>query len=123
MKSWRDVGEYIAAAPKEAQPKLKQLRAAVRGAAPDAVETISYGMAFYSYKGEQGFKGRLSYFGLVKAGFAFYMRPQDFEEHASEVAEYMTTKSALQFPRNEAIPISLIKKLVRDAVKRHRTAR
>jgi uncharacterized protein YdhG (YjbR/CyaY superfamily) len=121
MKSWTSVDEYMAGAPKEAQPKLRQMRAAIREVAPDAVESISYGMPFYSYKGEQGFKGRLCYFGLVKAGIAFYMRPQDFEAHTSEVAEYKTTKSALQFPRDEAIPFALVKKLVMDAVKLHKT--
>ncbi len=123
MKSWKSVDEYMAAAPKDVRPKLEQVRAAIREVAPDAVESISYGMPFYSYKGEQGFKGRLVYFGLLKARIAVYMRPQDLEEHMSEVSKYMTTKSALQFPLDEAVPVRLIKELVRDAMRRHEGGR
>ena len=122
MEAWKNVEEYIAGAPREVQPKLKQVRAAIRAGAPDAVESISYGMPFYSYKGEQGFKARLCYFGLVRAGIAFYMRPLDFQEYKSELARYMTTKSALRFPLDEAIPVALIEKLVKDATRRHKPA-
>jgi uncharacterized protein YdhG (YjbR/CyaY superfamily) len=66
MKAWKNVDEYITAAPKEVQPKLREVRAAIREAAPEAVESISYGMPFYSFKGESGFKARLCYFGLLK---------------------------------------------------------
>jgi len=37
----------------------------------------------------------------------------------NELAEYKTTKSALQLPLDRAVPVSLIKKLVRDAIRRH----
>jgi uncharacterized protein YdhG (YjbR/CyaY superfamily) len=121
MKSSKNVDEYVAAAPKEVQPKLKQLRAAIREVAPDAVESISYGMPFYSYKGEQGFKGRLCYFGLVRAGIGFYLRPPVIDEHLSELVRYRSTKSALQFPLDEPIPVALVKKLVKDAMRRHKT--
>jgi uncharacterized protein YdhG (YjbR/CyaY superfamily) len=119
MKQAKNVDEYIAAAPKDMQPKLKEIRSAIRKVAPDAVESISYGMPFYSYKGEQGFKGRLVYFGLLKSSIALYMRPQDLEPYMNEVAEYKSTKSALQFPLDRAPPVSLIRKLVREAMKRH----
>ena len=119
MKQVSSVDEYIAAAPKEVQPKLKDLRTAIREVAPDTVESISYGMPFYSYKGEEGFKGRLVYFGLLKSSIALYMRPQDIEPCMKEVEEYKSTKSALQFPLDQAIPISLVKKLVIEAMKRH----
>ena len=37
----------------------------------------------------------------------------------NELAEYKTTKSALQLPLDRAVPVSLIKKLVRNAIRRH----
>ena len=120
MKQVKSVDEYIAAAPKEFQLKLKDIRAAIREVAPDASESISYGMPFYSFKGEEGFKGRLVYFGLLKSSIALYMRPQDMEEPMNELAEYKSTKSALWFPLDRAIPVSMIKKLVRDAIRRHK---
>jgi uncharacterized protein YdhG (YjbR/CyaY superfamily) len=119
MKAWKNVDAYMAAAPKDVQVKLREVRAAVREAAPDAVESISYGMPFYSFKGETGFKARLCYFGLLKNRIAFYMRPMAIEGHLDEVSEYQTTKSALQFPLDRPIPVSLIKKLVREGIKKH----
>ena len=122
MRQAKNVDEYIAAAVKRAQPKLRQVRAAIRAVAPGAVESISYGMPFYSYKGEVGFKNRLVYFGLQKSRLVLYMRPQDLDERANELGKYKSTKSALRFPLDQAIPLSLIKKLVKDAVRRHEAA-
>jgi uncharacterized protein YdhG (YjbR/CyaY superfamily) len=119
MKPAKDVDSYIAAAAKDTQQKLRKVRAAIRDVAPDAVESISYGMPFYSFKGESGFNARLCYFGLMKDSVAFYMRPHVFEEHADEVAEFKSTKSALHFPLHRPIPVSLIKKLVRTGIERH----
>src|SRR2546428_7305300 len=115
MKTWKSVDEYIAAARKEVQPKLREIRTAIKEVAPDAVESISYGMPFYSYKGEQGIEGRLCYFGLLKSGIGFYLRPPVIEKHISELAAYKTTKSALQLPLDKAVPVRLIRELVKDA--------
>ena len=119
VKPAKNVDAYIAAAPKEVLPKLRAVREAIREVAPDAVESISYGMPFYSFKGETGFQARLCYFGLLKGRISFYVRPLVLEEHMDEAAEYMTGKSALQFPLERPIPISLIKKLVGNGIRKH----
>jgi len=119
MKSWKNVDEYIAAAPKDERSKLREIRAAIREAAPDAIESISYAMPFYSFKGETGFKARICYFGLLKNRIAFYIRPIAMEGHLSEVSEYQTTKSALQFPLDRPVPVTLIKTLVREGIRKH----
>jgi uncharacterized protein YdhG (YjbR/CyaY superfamily) len=117
----KDVDSFIEAAPKEFQPKLREIRAAIRKAAPTAVESISYGMPFYSFPGESGFGARLCYFGLRKQNVVFYTRPVFLEEYASEVEPYLSTKSALHFLRDRPIPVRLIQKLVRNGVKKHTT--
>jgi uncharacterized protein YdhG (YjbR/CyaY superfamily) len=119
MKPAKNVGAYIAAAPKDVQPKLREVRKAIREVASDAVESISYGMPFYSFKGETGFRARLCYFGLLKGRVAFYLRPLVLEEHMDEAVGYMTSKSALQFPLDRPIPISLIKKLISNGIRKH----
>jgi uncharacterized protein YdhG (YjbR/CyaY superfamily) len=118
-KTPKDVAAYIAAAPRAVQPKLREVRAAIREVAPDAVESISYGMPFYSFKGEAGINGRLCYFGLLKASVGVYLRPPVIEKHMAELSGYKTTKSALQLPLRGPIPTSLIKRLVIDEMKRH----
>ena len=119
MKPVKDVDTYIQNAPKEVRQKLREIRTAIREAAPDSVETISYGMPFYSFKGESGFRARLCYFGLLKDQIVFYTRPVFLEECMDEVRAYLSTKSALHFPLKGPIPVQMIKKLVRDGIREH----
>lgn len=113
MKAQKDVDEYIAGAPKEVQSKLKELRAAIREVAPTAVESISYGMPYYEYK------GRLAWFGLMKTHIGLYIRPPVIEEHKSELEGYETTPSTVRLPLDKQLPIELIKKLVKARMKKN----
>ena len=112
-KTPEDVDEYIAKAPKEAQDKLKELRAAIREAAPTAVERISYGMPYYKYKGQ------LAYFRLAKAHIGLYVPPPVIEEHKSELKDYETAKATVRFPLDKKLPIALIKKLIKARMKKN----
>lgn len=123
MNPTQNVDDYIAAAPKEVQSKLREVRAAIREVAQDAVESFSYGMPFYSYRGESGIKGRLCYFALLKKSISLYLRPPVIEEHVDELAEYKTTKSALQLPLDKPVPVSLIKELVTDGIRNHKSGK
>jgi uncharacterized protein YdhG (YjbR/CyaY superfamily) len=116
-KAPKDVDEYIAGAPKEAQAKLEELRAAIREAAPAAVERISYGMPYYDYK------GRLVYFRLAKAHIGLYVPTPVIEEHKSELADYETAKATVRFPLDKRLPITLIKKLVEARMKKNEPKR
>jgi uncharacterized protein YdhG (YjbR/CyaY superfamily) len=115
-KRANSVSEYIAMAPKEVQRKLEEVRAAIVEAAPSARESISYGMAYYSYK------GRLAWFGLHKAHIGVYLRPPVLQEHRRELKGYQTTESALHLPLDRKIPAALVKKLVRAAIEKNETA-
>ncbi len=81
-----NVDEYIAATPKQLQPKLREVRAAIRETAPDAIESISYGMPYYSYNGKSGIKARLCYFGLLKENIAFYLRPPGYRTTQTRIS-------------------------------------
>jgi uncharacterized protein YdhG (YjbR/CyaY superfamily) len=111
----KNVDDYIAAAPKEAQAKLEDVRAAIREVAPAAVESISYQMPYYNYK------GRLAWFGLHKGYIGLYLRPPTIEEHRKELAGHVTTKSAVHLPLDKKIPVSLVKKLVKARMKKNET--
>ncbi|VVC00702.1 Uncharacterised protein [uncultured archaeon] len=106
-KRSKDVDAYIAGAPKEVQGKLKQLRRAIRKAAPASVERISYGMPYY------GYKGRLAYFRLANGHIGLYVPPPVIEEHKKELEGYGTAKSTVRFPLGKRLPVALIKKLVK----------
>ncbi|VVC03726.1 Uncharacterised protein [Candidatus Burarchaeum australiense] len=113
MKKPKGVGAYIAAAPKKAQGKLRQLRAAIKETAPDAVERLSYGMPYY------GYKGSLAYFRLAKTHVGLYIPPPVVEEHKKELAGYETAKATIRFPLDKKLPVPLIKKLVKAGMKRN----
>lgn len=117
------VETYLANAPEDVQSKLRALRRTIKEEAPDAIESISYGMPFYSFQGESGFQARLCYFGFSKKGIVFYTRPAFFEEYRKEAEAYRSTKSALHFPPDKPIPVALVKKLVRNGVEKHRSAK
>lgn len=108
------VASYIAAAPKNMQAQLRAVRAVIKEAAPSAVESISYGMPGYD-------KGRVGWFALRKDFIGLYLRPPIIAEHSRELAGYETTKSAIHFPLDKKIPVSLIKKLIKARIKRNQT--
>lgn len=114
-KAPRDVDEYIASAPKEAQAKLRELRAAIREVAPTAVERISYGMPYYDYR------GRLVYFRLAKAHIGLYIPTPVIEEHNKELVDYENAKATVRFPLDKKLPITLIKRLVKARMRKNET--
>jgi uncharacterized protein YdhG (YjbR/CyaY superfamily) len=113
--SSKEVDAYIASAPKALQPKLKDLRRAIRQVAPGAEESISYRMPYYSYQ------GRLAWFAAMKNHIGLYLVPPVIAEHLRELAAYKTTKSAVHLPLDKKLPIALIKKLVRARMKKNET--
>lgn len=104
-----EVDAYIAAAPKAAQPLLRQLRAAIKAEAPNATERLSYGMPYYDLD------GRLVYFALHAKHIGLY--PVGHADRATELEKYLTGKGTLQLPLDQPLPIAAIRRLVKRRVK------
>ena len=107
----KDVDEYISAAPKEAQKKLKEMRACIRKASPGAVESLKYGLPAFSYK------RILVIYAAHKAHIGFYPTPSAVKAFAKELKEYSTAKGSIQFPLEKPLPLPLIKKITDFRVK------
>jgi uncharacterized protein YdhG (YjbR/CyaY superfamily) len=105
----RAVNAYIAKAPKEARSKLIEIRKTIRSVAPDALEGISYKMPAFD-------NGRIAWFASMKGYIGLYLRPPIIKNHKNELVRYKTTKSAIHFPLDENLPITLIKKLIRARI-------
>jgi uncharacterized protein YdhG (YjbR/CyaY superfamily) len=106
------VNAYIAAAPRAIQPMLRQLRQAIKSAAPTAEEKLSYRMPYYAYH------GRLIYFAAHKNHIGMYpIIGREKERYAKELKPYLTAKATLQFPIGQPLPILLVKKVVRERAK------
>ena len=105
MKS-NTVDAYIAAAPKEAQPLLRELRRVIKAAAPKSEEKMSYGMPFYEYR------GRLVYFSAFKKHVGMYAVGE-----AKGLEKYFYGASTLRFPLGEPLPAAAVARLVKARVK------
>ena len=104
------IDEYIANCPKEVQKKLKDMRATIKAAAPEATEKISYQMpTFY-------LKGNLVHFAALKNHIGFYPTPSGVQAFIKETKKYASTKGAIQFPLDEPLPLKLISKIVKFRV-------
>lgn len=108
-----DIDEYIAGFPKEAQVALKQVRAAIRAAAPNAEEAIKYAMPGFVLH------GNLVFFAAYKSHIGFYSVPTGKEEFKKDFAGYKTGRGSIQFPLSDPMPIKLITRIVKYRMKQN----
>lgn len=111
MDSYKTIAAYIKAQPKDAQPLLLELYQIIKKHAPQATETIKYGMPTLVGK------KNLVHFALAKKHLGFYPTPSAITYFEKELSEYQTSKGAVQFPLDKKLPTSLIAKLVKFRVK------
>jgi uncharacterized protein YdhG (YjbR/CyaY superfamily) len=112
------VDEYIARCPKEAQGDLAKIRAAIRMAAPGAVERTDYfRMPGYSYPGINYYDGMFTWFSFKKPHVRLHVPPSVIQKYKKELASYATTKAIVSFPMGKPAPMTLVKKLVKASVK------
>ena len=117
METSNTVAGYIASAPLQARTMMKEIRSAIRSAAPEAAESISYGMPFYAYK-YPGYKGRLTYFGAFTKHVSLFIVPRKVSAAmAAQLKRYKAAKATLQFPIGSRVPVAMIKKLVKLRMK------
>ena len=97
--------EYINDAPEEARKKLREMRACIRAAAPGAKESLKWGKPAFS-------NGRiLVVFAAFKHHIGFYPTPAAVKAFANELSEFATASASIQFPLEQPLPLSLIRKI------------
>lgn len=110
------VSEYIAACPKEVQSKLRDMRTTIRATAPGAVETTSYfDMPGYCYEG-YAYNGMFVWFSFKAPFIRLHVRPAALTRYKKELAKYEQTRAIVSFPAANAIPKTLVKKLVKASL-------
>jgi uncharacterized protein YdhG (YjbR/CyaY superfamily) len=102
----KTIDGYIAGYPKETQEILEKVRATIRNAAPDAEETISYGIPTFTLK------GNLVHFAAYKKHIGFYPASSGIEKFKNELSAYRGAKGSVQFPLDKPIPYGLISEIV-----------
>lgn len=101
------IDEYIEAQPDDVQPELRELRATIRAAAPDALEKISWRMPTF-WQGTN-----LIHFAAFKKHIGLYPGPEAIEAFADRLASYRTTKGAIQLPLSRPLDRALVTDIVR----------
>lgn len=111
---FKTVDEYLSTLPPKVRKLLTILRKAIKQAAPEAEELISYNMPAYK------FHGILVYYMAHKAHIGFYPGSSVitgiFKDY---LIDYKTSKGTIQLPFDKAIPLPLVKKIVKFRVKQN----
>lgn len=109
------VDEYVKRCAPRVRKVLRELRATIRAAAPQASEKISYQMpTFYQ-------NGNLVHFAAYETHIGFYPAPSAIKAFAKELRAYRTSKGAVQFPLDPPLPLKLIAKMVKFRVAENTT--
>ena len=98
----KTIDAYIGAQPEAVRPLLNQIRDTLRETLPDAEECISWRMP--TYRGRQN----IIHFAAYKKHIGLYPGDKAMEYFAERLSGYKTSKGAVQFPYNKALPVELI---------------
>lgn len=112
------VDAYIKTFSKDVQTALVKIRQIIRKNAPNAEESIAYGMPAYKLAGRP-----LVYFAGYAKHIGFYATPTGHSAFAKELAQYKQGKGSVQFPLDKPIPLDLIERIVKFRVKENEEKR
>ena len=114
----KSITEYISAAPKEAQKKLREMRACIRTSAPGAKESLKWGMPAFSYR------RILVAFAAWKHHIGFYPTSSAVRAFAKDLSKFAKARGSIQFPLEKPLPLPLIRKItafrVRESIEEDR---
>jgi len=110
----KTIDEYIDRCAPQAQPILRRVRATIAKAAPDATETISYGMPAFKLR------RILVYFAAFRHHIGLYPPVKGDAALEKAVAPYAGEKGNLRFPIEQKIPYALISTIVKFSTTRSR---
>lgn len=103
----KTIDEYIKAYPPKTQKVLKELRAAIKAAAPEAGETINYAIPTFTLN------GNLVHFAAFDKHIGFYPAPSGIAAFKKELATYESAKGSIKFPLDKPLPLRLVTRIVK----------
>ena len=110
-RQFKTMDEYINTFPEDVQRILNELRQTIKEAAPEAEETINYQIPTFTLN------GNLVHFAAFENHIGFYPTPSGMEAFKKELSSYKGAKGSVQFPIDQPLPLSLIRKIVEFRVK------
>lgn len=103
-----DVKAYLATVPEDYRAALERLRKLIKAAAPEATESISYGMPMFKQNGQlvayAAFKNHCSFF-VCSATF--------LNKYKADLKSSKVSGGTIHFTPDNPLPATLVKKLVK----------
>jgi uncharacterized protein YdhG (YjbR/CyaY superfamily) len=115
----KTVADYLAGATRDQRAALMRLRKTVKAAAPQAVESISYGLVGFKYKRKPViyyayWKEHCSVYGMGKAILA---------ANADALRGYVVERGTIRFAAGKPLPDRLVTKMVKARIAEIESAR
>lgn len=106
---FKTIDEYQATFPSEIQERMQQIREVVNEAVPGVEEVISYQIPAFKIG-----KSFLIYYSAYTAHISLSSPWSDdlLNEFADDLKGYKVSKSAIQLPNDQPLPLDLIKRIV-----------
>ena len=108
----RSVDEYLAGIPEPARSTLDKVRATIRSVVPkETSEVISYGIPGFRYK------RMLVWYAAFADHCSLFPTASVIAKFKGELKSYKISKGTIQFPVDKALPVALVKKMVKARLK------
>ena len=107
-----EIRKYLRKLSPDGRKTMRELRDAIKSAAPDAEETFSYRMPGFRLDGKA-----LVWYAAWKSHFSLYPITSAIQRaNAAALKRYDTSKGTIRFPATKPLPVTLIKRLVRARI-------
>ena len=106
------IDEYILGYPPAVQALLRKMRAAIKNAAPEAEEAISFRLPAFLFDGKV-----IVWFSALTSHIGFYPGPESITEFSEDFSKYKHGKGCVQFPFTQPLPLDLVDRIVKHRVK------
>jgi uncharacterized protein YdhG (YjbR/CyaY superfamily) len=110
----KTIDDYIRTFPPDVRNILEQLRKTIHEIAPEAEETIRYGIPTFTLN------GNLVHFAAFRNHIGFYPTPSAIKAFREELPPYNHAKGSVQFPIDTPLPFDLVRRIVQFRVKENR---
>jgi uncharacterized protein YdhG (YjbR/CyaY superfamily) len=101
------IAHYISQHPKPVRAKLREMRALIAAAAPDAKQELKWGRLAFSHD------RILVIFGGFRNHIGFFPTPSAIREFRKELTGYKVSSATIQFPLDQPLPKALIRRITR----------
>lgn len=106
------VRKYLAAQPPRTRVTLKKMRETILASAPGAVEAFSYRIPAVKLED----KALVWYAGFANHTSLYPIGDAIKRKYAKDLAGYETSKGTVRFPLDKALPVALVKRLVKARI-------